>query len=144
MAQQIQQDSTVTMHFRLSIESGFVVEDTWQEEPLVVTLGDGSLIDGLESALQGLKAGDSASIELAPADAFGPWDDERIMEMQKSDFPEEFAIEEGKIIGFTAPSGDEVAGAVRDIRDDGVVVVDFNHPLAGKQVVFDVEILSVE
>ena len=106
-------------------------------------LGEGALIEGLETAIVGLKVGETRTIELAPDQAFGPWDDERIMEMEKSDFPSEFAIEKGKIIGFTAPSGEEVAGTVRDIRGE-VVVVDFNHPLAGKQVIFDVEIISID
>lgn len=143
MSQTIQPDSLITMHFRLALDNGFIVEDTWNDEPLSVKLGEGALIDGLEGAIVGLKVGETKSIELTPAQAFGPWDDERIMEMDKSDFPNELAIEKGKIIGFTAPSGEEVAGTVRDIRDD-VVVVDFNHPLAGKQVIFDVEIISID
>ena len=63
------------------------------------------------------------------------------MEMDREEFPEELAIEKGKIIGFTAPSGEEVAGAVLEVGEK--VLVDFNHPLAGKRVVFDVEIISV-
>lgn len=129
------------MHFRLSLDSGFIVEDTYEEEPLELEMGSGELIEGLENAILGLIPGEKKSVELNALEAFGLRDEDRIMEMDKEDFPAELAIEKGKIIGFTAPSGEEVAGTVLEVGEK--VLIDFNHPLAGKRVHFDVEIISV-
>ncbi|MDH5217481.1 MAG: FKBP-type peptidyl-prolyl cis-trans isomerase [Gammaproteobacteria bacterium] len=137
----VQPDSRVQIHFCLSLESGFVVEDTYEDEPLELSIGSGALIEGLERAIIGMSPGEKKTVTLDAPDAFGPRDEDRIMEMDKSDFPAELAIEKGKIIGFTAPSGEEVAGAVLEVGE--AVLVDFNHPLAGKRVIFDVELVSL-
>ena len=138
----VQNGSLVQIHFRLSLESGFVVEDTYGEEPLELTIGSGDLIEGLENAIVGMGLGEKKTVQLQANDAFGLHYEDRIMEMDKEDFPSELAIEKGKIIGFTSPSGEEVAGAVLEIGEN--VLVDFNHPLAGKTVVFDVEVTSLK
>ena len=138
----VQADSLIQIHFCLSLESGFVVEDTFGEEPLELHIGSGVLIDGLEKAIIGMAAGEKKTVQLEAIDAFGLRDEDRIMAMDKDDFPAELAIEKGKIIGFTSPSGEEVAGAVLEVGDS--VLVDFNHPLAGKRVIFDVEVVSLK
>lgn len=130
------------MHLRISLESGFIVEDTYGDEPICVTIGDGDLIPGLEQVMTGMQVGEKLEVTLSPFDAYGFHDDERVFEMPRSDFDESLEIEKGKIIGFITPSGEEVAGAILAVADD-TVKVDFNHPLAGKNVVFDIEILKL-
>ena len=135
--------SEVLMHFTLSLADGTVADSTDEGEPLQFVMGDGTLIEGLELVLYGLKKGDRQCLSIEPRDAFGFPDEENIHTMPRSEFPAEMQLEAGLIISFTTPSGEEVPGAIRELKDDEVVV-DFNHPLAGNEIIFDVEILEIK
>jgi FKBP-type peptidyl-prolyl cis-trans isomerase SlpA len=133
----------VTMHFQLTLEDGTVADSTIDHDPIQFVMGDGSLIEGLELALYGLKVGDKQVLTIEPREAFGFPDEESIHQMPKSEFPAEMNIEEGMIIEFDTPSGERVPGALKEIKGD-TVVVDFNHPLAGHEITFDVEIIDIK
>ena len=135
--------SEVLMHFTLSLPDGTVADSTREGEPLRFVMGDGTLIEGLELVLYGLKKGDRQCLSIGPRDAFGFPDKENIHTMPRSEFPADIQLEAGLIIGFTTPSGEEVPGAIQEVKDDEVVV-DFNHPLAGNEIIFDVEILELK
>ena len=135
--------SEVLMHFTLSLADGTVADSTDEGEPLRFVMGDGTLIEGLELVLYGLKKGDRQCLSIDPRDAFGFPDEENIHTMPRSEFPAEMQLEAGLIISFTTPSGEEVPGAIQEVKDDEVVV-DFNHPLAGNEIIFDVEILEIK
>jgi FKBP-type peptidyl-prolyl cis-trans isomerase SlpA len=135
--------SEVLMHFTLSLADGTVADSSRDGEPLRFVMGDGTLIEGLELVLYGLKAGDQQCLSIEPRDAFGFPEEENIHTMPRSEFPAEMQLEPGLIVGFTTPSGEEVPGAIQEIKGDEVVV-DFNHPLSGHEVIFDVEILEVK
>ncbi|MDR9436084.1 MAG: FKBP-type peptidyl-prolyl cis-trans isomerase [Thiohalophilus sp.] len=135
--------SRVTMHFTLSLTDGTVADSTEEGEPMTFTMGDGTLIEGLEMVLYGLKVGSKQCLEIGPRDTFGFPDEENIHTLPRSEFAAELPLEEGIILGFSTPSGEEVPGTIHEVRDEEVVV-DFNHPLAGRPVVFDVEILAIE
>ena len=135
--------SEVLMHFSLSLADGTVADSTREGEPLRFVMGDGTLIEGLELVLYGLKKGDRQCLSIEPRDAFGFPDEDNIHTMPRGEFPADMQLEAGMIIGFSTPSGEEVPGAIQEIKDDEIVV-DFNHPLAGHEVIFDVEILDVK
>jgi len=135
--------SEVLMHFTLSLADGTVADSTREGEPLRFVMGDGTLIEGLELVLYGLKQGDRQCLSIEPRDAFGFPDEDNIHTMPRSEFPDDMQLEPGVIVGFTTPSGEEVPGAIQEVKGDEVVV-DFNHPLAGHEVIFDVEILEVK
>jgi len=135
--------SEVLMHFTLSLADGTVADSTREGEPLRFVMGDGTLIEGLELVLYGLKVGDRQCLSIGPRDAFGFPDEENIHTMPRDEFPTEMQLEPGMIIGFNTPSGEEVPGAIQEMKGDEVVV-DFNHPLAGHEVIFEVEILEVK
>jgi FKBP-type peptidyl-prolyl cis-trans isomerase SlpA len=142
MKYQIGIASTVTLHLSLTLEDGMVAESTFGEEPLTFTMGDGALVHGLELALYGLRPGDTQRLELYPEQAFGLRDPEKIHRLPRAQFSPDMALEPGLIIGFTTAGGEEIPGAVLSLTDDEVEV-DFNHPMAGHTVVFEVEILDV-
>lgn len=135
-------NSTVVMHYTITLEDGTVADTTAGAEPLRFTMGDGSLIEGLELALFGLKAGDRQALRIGPADAFGFQDEENIHWMERAEFSADMALEPGMIVGFATPGGEEILGAILEVREDSVQV-DFNHPLAGHEIGFEVEILEV-
>ena len=134
--------SRVTMHYTIRLEEGMLVDSTEGREPLEFTMGDGTLVRGLELALVGLKAGDTQTLRIGPENAFGFVDPDGIQTLSLSDFPDDMQPEEGQIIGFTTPGGDDILGAVKAI-DGETVTMDFNHPLAGHEISFSVEILDV-
>ncbi|QXO17897.1 MULTISPECIES: FKBP-type peptidyl-prolyl cis-trans isomerase [Vibrio] len=140
----ISQDSAVTLHFTIKLKDGSVADSTHNfGKPAKLVIGDGSLSDNFEQCLLGLQAGDSQSIELAAADAFGAPNPDNIHYMDRSKFVGDAEVEVGTIMAFSGPDGMEIPGIITDIAGDSVTV-DFNHPLAGQDVIFDVEILSVE
>jgi FKBP-type peptidyl-prolyl cis-trans isomerase SlpA len=134
--------STVTLHFSLTLEDGTVADSTLGGEPHTFTLGDGSLLRGLELALYGLRAGATQRLLLHPEQAFGMRDPAKIHHLPRAEFADDIALEPGIIIGFTDPGGAEIPGTVLSATD-AAVEVDFNHPLAGHAVTFDVEIIDV-
>jgi len=135
--------SQVTMHFSLALTDGTEAASTFGDEPTTFTMGDGTLSEGLEMALYGLMTGAEQILTLEPDQAFGLRDEAKIHPMPLGDFGPEMELEPGLVIGFSTPDGEELAGIVLDIGEDKVTV-DFNHPLAGNQVVFKVEILDIQ
>ena len=133
----------VTMHYSLSLPEGFVADASEPDQPLTFIMGDGSLVQGLEFALYGLKAGDTQSVELDPLHAFGYPDPENVHGLPRSEFATDMPLEMGTVITFSTPSGEEIEGTIKEVSDDEVIV-DFNHLLAGHNVIFEVEILDIK
>ncbi len=137
----INKSSRVRMHYSLRLENGFEVDAAQGDEVLEFQLGDGTLLPGLEQLLLGLKAGDACRFGVPPEQAFGERDPAALQRMPRESFGE-LSLEEGQVIGFNTPTGDELPGTVRSIDGD-FVEVDFNHPLAGHHLDFEVSILEV-
>jgi len=137
-------NSEVVLHFDLKLEDGSAADSTRvHNKPAKLTIGDGSLTPNFEACLLGLKMGDKKSFTLAPEDAFGQSNPDNIHHVERSKFDAETPAEQGMIMTFTQPNGGEIPGIIREVIGDSVTV-DFNHPLAGLTVVFDVEILDVK
>ena len=143
MTDAIQAGSRVTLHYTLALADGTLVDSTRETDPISFQVGSGALIDMLESRLLGLRTGEQRRFEISAAESHLPAGAESIQVMARSDFPEALAIETGQVLGFVMPSGEEVPGLITGISDTEVVV-DFSHPLAGRDLIFDVEILAVE
>ncbi|MFQ5642388.1 MAG: peptidylprolyl isomerase [Thiogranum sp.] len=135
--------SRVTMHFALRLADGMLVESSFDNEPLSFIMGDGTLDRGLELALLGLVPDDRQTLALMPGQAFGVRDETALQRLPRARFPEDISLERGQIVGFTGEDGEEVAGAIIETGDD-YVKVDFNHPLAGREIEFEVHVLAVE
>ncbi len=135
--------SRVRMHFSLSLPDGSEAVSSFDEEPLEFTMGDGTLTEGLELALFGLRAGADQTIRLDGDQAYGPRDEDNIQQIDLTQFPVDIQPEPGLIVAFSTPDGNELPGMVVDVAD-GQATVDFNHPLSGHEVVFRTQILSVE
>jgi len=134
--------STVTLHFSLSLPDGTEAISTFGEEPLRFQMGDKTFQPGMEMALYGLKAGNEQTLTLTPEQAYGDPEPGLVQHLPLTDFGE-MQPEVGQIMSFTLGDVGETMGIIRKIDGDEVVV-DFNHPLAGHEVVFRVQILVVE
>jgi len=122
---------------------GTVAENSFHEEPIQFFIGDGTMIEGLESVLYGLKVGDRKKITLAYGDTFGEVDEDNVHTLTREEFSPDFDLAPRQIIGFTTPSGEEVPGTIVEVLEDEVIV-DFNHPLAGHDLIFEFEILDIK
>jgi FKBP-type peptidyl-prolyl cis-trans isomerase SlpA len=140
--QQIVPGCAVTLHLAIALEDGSVAISTFGEEPVSLVIGDGTLQPGLELALYGLRPGEKQTINLLPEQAYGLRDPALIQYMPMTDFDASFTPQVDQLIAFALPNGDEAPGVVLSV-DEGRVEVDFNHPLAGHEVTFRAEILSV-
>ena len=134
--------SKVKIHFTLSLEDGTEALTSLGEEPLECVLGDGTLRQGMEMVLYGMKTGEEEEITLTPDQGWGHRDPALIHNLPRSRFPADMTLEPGQIIAFDNAEGEEMAGAILSL-DGEQVEVDFNHPLAGRNVVFRVKLLEV-
>lgn len=139
----IQSGSEVVFHFNIKLSDDSVADSTKvSNKPAKLVIGDGNLTPGFEKCLIGLVAGDEKSFTLQPEDAFGHPNPDNIYYLDRDKFSHEVPPEEGTIIAFTQPDGSELPGLIRSVAGQSVTV-DFNHPLAGQVLTFEVEIISV-
>ena len=132
----------VTLHFSLALPDGNIVDSNFEGEPATFSVGDGKLLEGFEKALFGLAAGDEQSFTIEPKDAFGQSNPSNLYSLPLDMFEEGMTLEPGIVISFADAAGAERPGVIRQI-EDGEVLVDFNHPLAGRDITFKVQILEV-
>ena len=143
--QKIQMGSRISLHFALLMPGGEEIDTTRRGKPAELILGDGNLLPGFETALVGLSAGDDAQLIVPAEQAFGERVEANVRLLAKTlfaDFTSEEPLEPGLVVSFQAPDG-ELPGVVKAVYEDSVQV-DFNHPLSGSDITFDVSILSVE
>ncbi len=132
----------VKFDYTLKIDNE-LVETSEGKEPLEYTHGEGQIIPGLASALNGLKVGDEKTVVIEPKDAYGEIIEEAMKELPKSSFPEEFEPQQGMVIELKNEEGESAPGIIWEIKDAGIVV-NFNHPLAGKTLEFDIKIVEIK
>ncbi len=132
----------VTLHYRLTC-NGEEIVNTFTAEPETFRLGQGEIDSRLEVLLIGLQAGDHRTYDLDPGAAFGSHEANMIHDLPRSDFAADSVLIPGHEVEFSLPNGQTLHGIVRSISADSVEV-DFNHPLAGLPVVFEVKILTIQ
>ncbi len=137
----IEQGRKVTMHFALKLTDGQIVDSNFEAAPVEFEVGDGNIPEGFEAALTGLKVGDHLDLTIDPERGFGQHNPSNIQTMKRSDF-KDMELEPGLVISFQEPGG-ELPGVIVEF-DDERVEVDFNHPLAGKTILFEVQVLNIQ
>jgi FKBP-type peptidyl-prolyl cis-trans isomerase SlpA len=143
----VRPDSHLTLHYRISLaRTGDDVISTFSDRPATLTLGLGQLVEPLERRLLGLREGESARFDLAPEEAFGPRNPallQRVSRAMLETHGERGAdYAPGDLLDFAAPDGGRYAGVVKEVDEAGALL-DFNHPLAGQPIRFEVRILGV-
>ncbi|MRI33727.1 peptidylprolyl isomerase [Endozoicomonas sp. OPT23] len=133
----------VTLHFALKLTDGQTVDSNFNAEPATLVVGDGNLPQGFEQAIIGLSSGDQGAYRIPPVKAFGMPNLENVREFPRSNFADDMKLEEGLVVSFADAANTELPGVVKSFSDERVEI-DFNHPLAGRELIFEVNILSVE
>ncbi len=139
----VEVECRLTLAYRLALSDGTEVDRATVDEPFVYIVGDGALLPNLESLLIGLVVGDREQFLIAAEEGFGVPDPDQVHAVDRSEFEDPEALEPGMVLSFEAPSGDEVAATIIEVGETQVEV-DFNHPLAGRDLQFEVEILAIE
>jgi peptidylprolyl isomerase len=134
---------TVAVHYTGTLDDGSQFDSSDGREPLSFTLGAGEVIPGFETAVLGLEPGDSTTIVIAPDDAYGPRHDEAVQEVAMELFGDNVPPL-GVIITLIAPDGSKMPATVAAFAEDGTTAtLDFNHPLAGETLHFDIELVEI-
>ncbi|MDE2181339.1 MAG: peptidylprolyl isomerase [candidate division NC10 bacterium] len=138
----IQNGSTVKLEYTLTDEKGTLLDTNKNKEPLSYTHGQGQIIPGLEKALSGLHVGDTKHVVVPPDQAYGPVKPEAVIEIPKERVPEKLQTV-GTHLMSRSKDGQPLTAVVKEVKEK-TVVLDVNHPLAGKTLTFDIKIVEVE
>ena len=140
----VQNGSTVTFHYKGTLEDGTQFDSSYdRNEPMTVTTGQGNLIAGFETALEGMTEGETKTFTVESSDAYGDRNEEATTTLDKSIFPDDFTFELGMPLPLMGPDGQQVTAMLSEIQDD-TVTADFNHPLAGKDLTFEIEVITIK
>ncbi|MCF7875395.1 MAG: peptidylprolyl isomerase [Candidatus Omnitrophica bacterium] len=138
----IEKGKKVSFDYTLTVD-GQVIDSSKEREPLSYVHGEGKIIPGLASELEGMKEGQEKIVKVSPEDAYGKENPEAFKEVPKSSLPKDLEPKAGMMLQMQGPEGQAVPVKVAEVKDEEVVL-DLNHPLAGKTLKFDVKVISVE
>ncbi len=139
---QAQTGDKVKVHYQGSLEDGTVFDSSRERDPLEFTIGQGSIISGFENAINGMSEGETKKISITSEDAYGSYNNDLIVTVNKSQIPDHIDPEIGMILKVGLHSGSVQNFTIHDMADD-TVTIDGNHPLAGKDLTFEIELVEI-
>jgi len=142
MAQTVKNGDTVKVHYTGRFEDGVVFDSSEGRDPLEFTVGAGMLIRGFEDALIGMAPGEKKTVRVEPQDAYGDYDDNLVLTMPLDRVPDDITPEVGMELQLISQSGQKLPVVVKEVQEEAIIL-DANHPLAGKVLVFDIELLEI-
>jgi len=140
--QQVKSGDKIKVHYHGKLDNGETFDSSAGREPLEFEVGSGMVIKGFDDGVTGMVVGDKKTINIPFVDAYGPKNPEMIIEMPKDRFPEDMEIEVGMPLGMSDPNGQQFQVTVVEIKDEAVLL-DANHPLAGQDLTFDLELVEI-
>ncbi len=132
----------VKVHYTGKLTDGSVFDTSQDREPLEFEIGAGMMIAGFDKAVTGMKVGDKKTAELSADEAYGQKNDEMVVEVPKAQLPEDLKPEVGQQLGMQQPNGQNIPVVVTKVEEE-TIEIDANHPLAGKDLVFDIELVEI-
>jgi len=140
---QAEKGNTVKVHYTGTLTDETIFDSSRQREPIEFEVGAGQMIAGFDSAVQGMKVGDTKKVEIPSAEAYGPVNEEAMIKVAKDQLPEGMKPEVGMQLEATQQDGRTQVLLVADVMENEVVL-DANHPLAGKDLIFDIEMVEIK
>ena len=134
--------NTVKVHYKGTLEDGKMFDSSEGREPLQFTVGSGEVIPGFDVAVMGLEAGESRTTTIPADQAYGPHQPDRIIEIPLEGMPADFKPEVGDVVQLKDPQGQPLQATVEEINET-VVRFDANHPLAGKDLTFEIKVMAI-
>jgi len=139
---QAKHGDTVRVHYTGRLEDGTVFDTTASRDPLEFTIGKGQIISGFEEAVIGMNPGESKTVNVPANKAYGPYRKEMVVEVERSQIPENLNPQVGQLLEIRQMDGRTIIVKVIDVSDAGVTL-DANHPLAGKDLTFDIQLVEI-
>ena len=144
MSTKIKNGDTVKVHFIGTLEDGEEFDNSYHRgEPISCTVGSGEVITGFDNALVGMTAGETKRASLTPESAYGERNEEAVTSVEKSLFGDEFEFKEGSTVYGKNEHGQELMARIAEVYEDSVLL-DFNHPMAGMNLNFDITVVEIE
>ena len=140
--QQVKDGDVVRVHYTGKLTNGEQFDSSNGREPLEFTVGAGQMIKGFDDAMPGMTVGEKKTINIHPEHAYGEKNEQAIIEFPKANVPPEMTLEVGMQLQMKDPEGHPLPVTVTEIKDDSIVL-DANHMLAGKELVFDIELIEI-
>ncbi|MFZ1728663.1 MAG: peptidylprolyl isomerase [Bacteroidota bacterium] len=134
---------TVAVHYTGSLTDGTIFDSSREREPLSFTLGEGQVIAGFDSAVDGMNVGDSVKVTIPAANAYGEYNEQFVLEVPPSDIPPEIGVEVGMDLQMHQEDGGAIPVRVTSVTEE-LVTLDANHPLAGQDLTFEIELVSIQ
>lgn len=138
----VQMGSKVKVEYKGLLTDGTMFDQSGEGTPIDFVVGEKRLIAGFENGVIGMEEGASKTLHIAAAEAYGQWDDSLLKKIAKASIPAEFQAVKGMTVKLHLPNGSAVPALIHDIIEDGIIV-DLNHPLAGKDLVFEVKVVEI-
>ena len=139
----VETGNKVTVHYKGTLNDGTIFDSSYERAPLSFTVGSGEMIAGFDSAVVGMTVGETKSFTLQPSEGYGEVNPEAIQKIPLNQFPSDFIPETGTMVEGINTSGQKVRATITEVFEEDVVL-DFNHPLAGQEMNFDIEVLECE
>ncbi|HAI82580.1 MAG TPA: peptidylprolyl isomerase [Chitinophagaceae bacterium] len=139
----VKKGDTIKVHYHGTLTDGTIFDSSLQREPLEFEVGGGMVIPGFDNGVLGMAIGEKRTINIPADEAYGQKQEEMIMEFPRDRFPEDMTPEVGMQLMMSSQTGQQFPVVVADVRED-VVVLDANHPLAGKDLTFDLELVEIK
>jgi peptidylprolyl isomerase len=133
---------TVKVHYTGKLEDGSIFDSSDGKDPLEFTLGEGNIIPGFEAAVLGMEVGDKKTEAITSDNAYGPYQDNLLQEVECAMIPDDIDLEVGKHLQVTRPDAPPLVLTIIEF-DDEKVILDANHPLAGKDLIFEIELMEI-
>jgi FKBP-type peptidyl-prolyl cis-trans isomerase 2 len=140
--QQVKSGDTVKVHYHGKLTDGTTFDSSEGREPLQFEVGSGQVIPGFDTGVTGMQVGEKRTINIPVDDAYGPKQDDLVMEFPKDRFPEDMVPEVGMQLNMSNGAGQNFPVIIREINED-TVLLDANHPLAGEDLTFDLELVEI-
>ena len=138
----VKKGDTVNVHYHGKLTDGTTFDSSEGKTPLKFKVGEGSVIKGFDNALIDMEIGDKKTVNIPVDEAYGQPTQENFIEFPKSDFPKEMELEIGLQLHLSDNQGNNFPVAISEVKEDNVIL-DANHPLAGKDLIFDIELVSI-
>lgn len=140
---EVKKDNTVKVHYTGKLEDGKIFDSSVDREPLEFKVGEGKIIPGFEDAVVGMNPGESKEIKIEPDDAYGQVRNDLFEEVNKQQLPEDLEPKVGMELLSKTPDGQELRVRVAEVKDESIVI-DANHPLAGEDLYFEIQLVEVK
>jgi FKBP-type peptidyl-prolyl cis-trans isomerase SlpA len=140
--EKVKDNDKVSVHYTGTLQSGEVFDSSKDREPLSFTVGQGQMIPGFENAVKGMALNEKKSVTIAPEDAYGEVRPEMVQKINKSQLPPDLEPHVGQQLASQLPSGEQIIVTVKEI-EDASITIDANHPLAGKELTFEIEVVEI-